>query len=136
MPMLFDDVTSVVLRRTLDGLALRHKVTSNNIANVDTPNFKGSVVTFEDELRKATSRQDSFQVASTNSRHINRQGTLDLKPAVVTMRDSTMRRDGNNVDIDREMTKLAETTIAYNAVTQFVAKRLGMLRTIINEGRR
>ena len=39
-------------------------------------------------------------------------------------------------DVEREMSKLAETQIMYNAVGQLAASKFGVLRTAINEGRR
>lgn len=135
MPSPFDDVTSVVTRKALDGLTLRQRVTANNIANVDTPNFKGSAVNFEEELRKAVDQQGTFRMTITNAGHMTSSGSADPGPAVVTMRDTTMRNDGNNVDIDREMTKLADTNITYNALIQFMSKKLAGLRYIINDGR-
>lgn len=39
--------------RYLDVLSLRQSVISDNIANIDTPNFKRSKISFESELEKA-----------------------------------------------------------------------------------
>ncbi|MCL5256735.1 MAG: flagellar basal body rod protein FlgB [Chloroflexi bacterium] len=135
MPSLINDPTSVVVSKALDGLALRQKVTANNIANVDTPNFKGSVVTFEDTLKKAVDQQGTLPMTITNAAHITGSGSADAGPAVVTMQNTTMRTDGNNVDIDREMSTLADTNITYNALLQFMSKKLDGLRSIITDGR-
>ena len=37
----------------LDGLAMRQRATANNIANVDTPNYKAERVHFEAQLQRA-----------------------------------------------------------------------------------
>ena len=47
----------------------------------------------------------------------------------------TTRADGNNVDIDREMTTLAETQIQYSAMTYLMARKVAGLRKAISEGR-
>jgi flagellar basal-body rod protein FlgB len=46
-----------------------------------------------------------------------------------------MRNDLNNVDIDRQMVELAETTISYNALTQLTSAKLALLKAAINGGR-
>jgi len=48
-----DDLTLLLLEKTLDVCVLRHKVIANNIANVDTPGFKASRVIFEEKLKRA-----------------------------------------------------------------------------------
>jgi flagellar basal-body rod protein FlgB len=47
-----------------------------------------------------------------------------------------MRNDGNNVDIDREMVRLAETQIQFSAATAFTNLKFAQLRQAIYEGRR
>jgi flagellar basal-body rod protein FlgB len=47
-----------------------------------------------------------------------------------------MRLDGNNVDIDNEMTNLAANTILYNTLINQANSRISMRRYVINEGRR
>ncbi len=48
----------------------------------------------------------------------------------------SMRADGNSVDIDLEMAKMAENVILYNTVSHILASKFGMLRYVISEGRR
>jgi flagellar basal-body rod protein FlgB len=47
-----------------------------------------------------------------------------------------MREDGNNVDMDEEMTSLAKNAIMYNALVQKISGEFRKLKTVINEGRR
>ena len=107
------------LRYALNGLLTRQQVTAGNVANVDTPGFKASDVNFEANLRRALSRTASAgDLERTDHLHLSASGRADAigNPVeVVTNEETTMRNDGNNVDIDREMVKLAETTIQYSA---------------------
>ncbi len=129
--------TDRVLQAALTGLASRQRVIADNVANVDTPGFKASAVQFEALLRKAAGGGDSFRLLSV-------PGAVDAPPAdprtvapqVVTLADTSLRADGNNVDLDQQMVQLAETNITYNAVAQLTGARLQLLRTVINEGRR
>jgi flagellar basal-body rod protein FlgB len=136
MPGLFGDVTSVVLQQALGGLSLRQQVITNNIANVDTPGFKASEVTFEDQLLRAVGQQDdAASMLQSDERHLNANGSTSIGPAAIITRDAATRSDGNSVDVEREMAKLAETNLSYSALTTFEAKRLGILRSIITDGR-
>ncbi|MBZ4666246.1 flagellar basal body rod protein FlgB [Mahella sp.] len=125
-----------VLSKALDGLWMRNQVISNNVANVDTPGFKASKVAFEDALKAAVD-DNAFKGKVTNIKHIpiGTSSVADVQPQVLQSQNTSMRMDGNNVDIDLEMADLAKTTIAYNAVIQKMTKEFQMLRSAINGGR-
>src|SRR2546423_11737542 len=88
------------LQAALSGLAARQRTIANNVANVDTPNFKASEVRFEDSLKAAMNRaQRGLPTAG--------QTALNATASQSTLVDATSGRgDGNNVDIDREMEML------------------------------
>jgi flagellar basal-body rod protein FlgB len=112
----------------LSGLAARQRTIANNVANVDTPNFKASEVNFEQTLQKAIGSGVSGSSVDPSS----------LKAAVTQtslVNGTSTRGDGNNVDIDREMEMLGETNVTYSALTQALSSRLGILHNVINGGR-
>lgn len=121
------------LKNGLDGASLRQKVYAHNLANVNTPNFKASSVEFEKTLEATLERKDGMTV--TNPRHLKRSEG-EPETAIVQDGSTSMRSDGNNVDVDKEMTRLAMNQLYYNALTQQLNDRLGMIRYVINEGRR
>jgi flagellar basal-body rod protein FlgB len=49
---IFNSPTQKLLANALDGSELRNRVTANNIANANTPDFKRSEVLFEEQLRQ------------------------------------------------------------------------------------
>lgn len=121
-----------LIKRALDGLSFRQQVISNNIANVDTPGFKAGRVSFEASLSRAL--KGGTALATTDPRHLQQP---DYQPTLsVQVLNTTGRTDGNNVDVDLEMSELAETSLRYNALVEVMGKRLAMLRTVINEGRK
>lgn len=124
-----------VLTRALDAAALRQRTIAHNIANVNTPGFKRYYVTFEEELRRALQVEGGLPLYRTHPRHLP-QSTFSVEPRVEQERTTSMRKDGNNVDIDREMVELAMNSINYNLAVQQLNGRLGIWRYIINEGRR
>ncbi len=140
MDLIRNDLAAQALKKALDGLSLRAQTIANNVANVDTPNFKSSEVTFEQDLQAALSRRpDGLPLAMTNARHLSDGSpvTLDaVQPRTVPLLSTSMRNDGNNVDIDREMAQLAETQISYQAATQLLNTKFQQLKLAIWEGKK
>ena len=126
MQNMFSDVTSQLLTKALDTASMRQRVISNNLANINTPGFKRPYVTFEEELRKTL---------ETNNR-VNLNSIQKIEPQINKDNSTSMRLDGNNVDMDQEMVDLAMNSINYNTAVQQLNKKLGMLRYVISEGRR
>lgn len=133
---LFGDPVSKALNFTLNGLSRRQNTIANNIANVDTPGFKTSSVPFEAQLKAAMSGTRPNALLVTHAQHMQIDGVSLGDPQVVTGRNQNTRIDGSNVDVEREMFQLADTTIRYQTIARAVSERMGWLRTVINEGRR
>lgn len=126
---------SNILEKALAASALRQKTISNNIANVNTPGYKKSDVLFEDKLQTAMN-QSLLPLTRTNTNHLPAgQISSELEPSIVVDNTSSMRLDGNNVDIDKEMAGLAKNSIYYNAVAQQLSKQYSMLLSAIREGK-
>jgi flagellar basal-body rod protein FlgB len=123
---LFTDVTSATMAKCLDGVAIRHRVIADNIANVETPGFKRSDVAFEDEIRQAIESSDGRSV-------IDRVREIDPKLEVDDA--SPSRPDGNNVSIDREMASMTKNTMEYEALVQLMNLKGSMIRAVIMGGR-
>ena len=117
------------IRAAMSGLAARQRTIANNVANVDTPNFKASEVRFEDTLKAAITRGSSSSSGNVDPD----QGSLNAAASRITLSDATSTRgDGNNVDIDREMEMLGEANLNYSALTQVMTTRIGILRNVIS----
>lgn len=124
-----------VLEQGLNAASLRHKVVSNNIANVNTPGFKKSEVVFEDLLQEQLD-EGRLPLTVTNGNHLGGISRRGSAPMVNTINDTSFRTDGNNVDIDVEMANLAKNNIYYNALATQLNKYFASLKSAINEGRR
>lgn len=123
----FTDIASTVLSKTLDAAAARQKTIANNIANVETPGYKRQYVSFEEELRLVLERKSGHEI---------RQGLRNLTPAVQTDTASPSRPDGNNVNIDTEISDLAQVSLKYKAAATLLEDKIGMLRSAIMEGKK
>jgi flagellar basal-body rod protein FlgB len=127
-----------LLQAALEGLSTRQRAIADNVANVDTPQFKASRVSFETEMKKAIGDIDNplpmFKVKDAV------QGPGDapteIKPTVTPESATSRRNDGNNVDVDREMLDLTDTNMRFNAVISTVSSKLQILRYAINDGKR
>ena len=60
----------------------------------------------------------------------------EVEPEIVTKTETSLRNDKNNVDIDSEMTQLAENTAYYSTIAQLTSLKLGMLQNVVTDGRR
>lgn len=110
-----------LLGQVLDAASLRHRVVSQNVANVNTPNYKRLEVAFEGELKKALDSSGGTATA----------GTGRVTPKVVVT-DNPERVDGNTVDLDREMGDLTKNALLYQAVSQILASRMASMRSAIS----
>lgn len=125
-----NDVSMQFIKLGLDASALRSKVIANNMANINTENFKKSYVSFEENLDKAT---EKFSLKKTNAKHLN--GELENSLISVKEDDSTsMRTDGNNVDMDLEKVNQAANTLMYNALITQANSKLSMTKSVISGG--
>ena len=124
-----------LLEKGLDASWLRNEVIANNIANADTPGFKSSSVKFESLLSDAlNAKSDDFVAKRTRDKHISfddSNSSRSIDPVVVQNTDTTMRMDGNNVDIDYEQTELAKNQIYYNMVVQKLNMQMSRIKTAI-----
>ena len=132
---MFLSAVGEALRKALEAAALRQRVIAHNLANANTPGFKRYYVTFEESLKRALRGEQELRLYQTHSWHLPGSGP-EVEARVEQDRFTTMRQDGNNVDIEREMVELVMNSLNYNLAVQQLNGRLGMWRYVINEGRR
>lgn len=125
--------TISMLEKAMDGGVLRHSILTDNLANVNTPGFKRSDVSFRSTLDGVM--KSTLKLKTTRSKHFDAR-EVKSEPTVVRFPETSLRNDGNNVDIDMELAALAENTLYMNSLTQFLSSQLGLLRQSITEGRR
>jgi flagellar basal-body rod protein FlgB len=118
--ILFDKTSLPLITRTMDAAMLRSRTIANNVANVTTPGYRRVEVSFEEELRTALDRT-RLQGMKTDEQHFDmgRRNLADVNAEAYHPYDPTQPSGVNNVDIDMEMAKLAETQIQYNYAVKF-----------------
>ena len=108
--------------------AARQAATSGNLANIDTPGYKTKDVSFDQALG-----QKLLPLNSTYKTHIGESGS----PAAPMTEVSGLpeRRDGNNVQVDRELMNLNAASGDFAAAQTALAAKFRLVRYAINEGR-
>ncbi len=120
-----------VMEKGLDAASLRQKVLADNIANLETPDFKRSDVKFDQVFQEALGQSENLVLKVTNSEHLT--GTGESSGNVIVTDPGQLHSNGNNVNIDREMTNVAENNIYYSALTRASSMYTGILRLLINQ---
>lgn len=121
-----DDMTSLnsqfdLLGRLIEATEVRQRAISNNIANVNTPNYRRMDVEFEEQLAKEL---NSLKNSNGNS-------TITAKPEMVLTQGLTARADGNNVDIDQEIGHLNKNAMLQQTYIQLLSTYLDQMRLAI-----
>lgn len=124
--------TITALERGLDYSTTKSKVISQNIANIDTPNYKAKSVSFKDVLNDV--KADTIHAHRTDSRHIEFTGR-NVQAGVFNYSNFRTRHDGNGVDMDKEQANLATNQIYYNAVVDRLNGKFSTLQNVIKGGR-
>jgi flagellar basal-body rod protein FlgB len=129
-----------MLKNAMDGASATHGALANNIANVNTPNFRRTDVSFKEALAAtdstASATPDQLPLAMTNDRDIPAEGVQPGAPFTVTstVDDTTqMRIDGSNVDIDQEMAKLSLNSGYAQTMAQLLSNEYSRLHRSIQE---
>jgi len=131
-PSLFEGAISA-LHKALNIGALQHKVLTSNIANLDTPNYKAFEVVMEDELKKNGGAGQAIKLIRTQPQHLAGRHPLSTQAKIKATDPPpfNLRADGNTVDLEKTMGKLAENTILYRAAAQMIKKKFqGLLNSI------
>ena len=111
---MLDDVASVTLSTALSALAARQRVSADNIANIETPNFRAGQVSFEDSLRQAVAAGDPSQAGVSIS------PTND--PAGI---------NGNNVNLDTETLTDQKTSLQYQLLSGAMSAKFSLIDTVL-----
>ena len=108
----------------------RQTAAASNLANIDTPGFKTREATFEDALDDKLGATLSL----TNSGHIAGSPT-DISAAMKEVEGLPQRRDGNNVQLDRELLAMTSAAGDFSKAQTALAAKFRLVRYAINEGR-
>ena len=119
-----------VLKTAADASWLREEVLTNNIANVDTPNYKRQDVEFTTYLKSAL--EQAGTPASTLTQKVNEANLSGITTRTYTENTTlSYRMDGNNVDLSTENAELAEEQINYNALIDSMNNEFTRMKAVL-----
>lgn len=123
-----NSISTTLLTKDLDGLWLRQRAISGNLANWETPGYKSKNVSFEEELQKSLAQP--VQKKSDFVKLID-----STQPTVTVSEELSQRLDGNNVDLEQQNVEFARTQINYMYSLRELSDHFARLRYVITEGR-
>jgi flagellar basal-body rod protein FlgB len=121
-----NDSTFSAMEKLLSWTSKRQQALSSNIANTDTPGYHAKDYSFEAEFAA------SIQMAATENKHIS--PIHETSSARVFEVESKEKPNGNNVDMERELTELTKNGVEYLTLIQYLNQKIKMLRTAIVDG--
>lgn len=128
-----DAAIMAALGRQMTRAVARQTVAASNLANLDTPGYHSREITFDQAL-DAELKPQQTGLAATNPAHFGAAAKLS-EGKVGEVEDLADRRDGNNVQIDRELLGLTRASADFTEAQTVLSAKFRLVRYAINEGR-
>ncbi len=128
--------TMAMLERSLDLRSRNQKLIVSNLANLDTPNYKAFKMLVDEQMGRESGGENPVALKTTRQGHIvpGRTRVETTKVERVENNPYSIRGDGNTVELEQEMSNLAENTLMYNTATRLVANKFNLLKSVIKGG--
>ena len=126
-----DAAIMAALGRQMSRAVQRQAVAAGNLANLDTPGYRTKDVQFADALDGQLS---TAGLTATHSGHIGVR-VVEAKGQAGDAPGLESRRDGNNVQLDRELLSLSRAAGDFSSAQTILAAKFRLVRYAINEGR-
>jgi flagellar basal-body rod protein FlgB len=121
------------LDHALNYSSLKQKIISQNIANVDTPNYKAKDVRFKTVFQNELNQE--VKMNRTDARHLDFSGESNSRSGITSRQNVMYNNNGNSVDLDQEMSDLATNQIYYNALVDQLNSKFSTLQNVIRGGK-
>lgn len=125
-----DGAILAALRRQMTQAVARQTAAASNLANIDTPGYKTREASFDDVLDD----QLGASLSLTDSGHIG-GAAKDPSSAMKDVDGLPQRRDGNNVQLDRELLAMTSAAGDFSKAQTALAAKFRLVRYAISEGR-
>ena len=120
---------------SLDVRGAIHEAVAANVANEETPGYRALHLPFRQALQAAEKGNGLLLPIKTHAYHLPVVNEGDRPFLQVTAPLSGSGPDKNTVNLEEEMTQMAENNLMYMATAQFLSGRFKGWRSAINEGR-
>jgi len=126
------DKTMTLVQRSMDIRASRHRILSSNVANIETPEYVSRDLPFQKVFEHCLEDSSALSMRKTHPAHLPAaEGPLSQD---FTSRIETDPGPGG-VDIDQQMSRLAENNLMFQAGVQALIKKFEALKVGISESR-
>lgn len=119
-----------LIKEGLKASNVRSKTIANNMANINTRDYKRFNVVFEENVKK-NSDSSEFKLKRTRDVHFSDDNSTNDNISIEQDKSTSMRSDGNNVDLDIEKVNQAANTLKYNALITNINNKFNNLKTVI-----
>jgi len=133
------DKNMTLLEKTLELRSRRHAMIASNVANRETPGYRAQDLVFEKALEQAYHSDRPGPLKTSDPRHfdgVKREPLETVEGQQINSFNPDPRMDGNTVNLDKEMAKLAENQLMYQASVLAISRKLNGLKAAITEGGR
>jgi flagellar basal-body rod protein FlgB len=129
------DRTMEAMASYMTRLSKRQQVVASNIANIDTPGYRTKDISFYATIEELLA-PGTIPLKTTHPEHNSMQELkfTPVEPEVFEPDGLPMRPDRSNVDLDREMLKLSETSFGYSMMAQVLKGKFRTIASSINGG--
>jgi flagellar basal-body rod protein FlgB len=135
---LFDE-NLAMLEKTMQLRSRRNSMIAANVANRETPGYRAQDLVFEKDLEAAMNSDKPGPLKVSDPRHftgVKKEEISDVNGRQINSFNPDPRMDGNTVDLDKEMAKLAENQLMYQASVRSANWKIRLLKSAIMEGGR
>lgn len=126
-----DSAIMAALGRRLNDAVAKQAVAAGNLANIDTPGYRAREASFGDVLEGEVQK---LALSITNDGQIPNAPAAGAA-ATKEVEGLQSRRDGNNVQLDRELLTMTRASADFAAAQAALAAKFRLIRFAINEGR-
>jgi flagellar basal-body rod protein FlgB len=135
--MKLDEKTIGALQAAIKFREMRQQLITSNIANSETPGYKAKKLDFESALARAVDVDGKLNMNSMDSRHYNigNGGFKNLMPEIYDDPNGVVNENGNTVDVESEMAKMASNNLMFQTNVELLKKKLGLIKYAINSER-
>jgi flagellar basal-body rod protein FlgB len=125
---LFNSSSAPLLEKTLEFTSARHQVLAEDVANIDTPNYRMkdlSLGKFQAMLRQRAEIRDSSGPGSV--------GFDDIQAKPQDDNDGILFHDGNNRSVEQLMTDEAKNALMHNLAVELLRKQFSTMELALKE---
>ena len=98
---------------------LRHKTIANNIANLETPEYRRIDVKFEELLAKSLNSSSSVNLS-------------EIEPVIYRPKQTPVKSNGNDVNLETEVGQMVKNTLRHTAYIRLLNKKYKQIELAMN----